>query len=88
MMISSATRLTTKGQIVIPKPVRARLGWKPGLRLAVQSDGEVVTLRPLAGSAARTWLAAVVGCVPDGDPVSDLEAEHRREVEADAHRRA
>ena len=39
--------LSTKGQIVIPKAHRDRLGLQPGQRLAVVSRGQVVSLVPL-----------------------------------------
>ncbi len=88
---SAATRLTTKGQVVIPKPVRTRLGWKPGaiLQVIVSSDDLAVTLRrPHTGRASETsWFAEISGIVRRGDPVADLEAEHAAEVERDADRR-
>jgi AbrB family looped-hinge helix DNA binding protein len=84
---TAATRLTTKGQVVIPKSIRGALGWRSGTRLRVDADGDVVTLRPVHKSSAATWLSEVAGCVRTGDPVGDLEAEHRREVLADARRR-
>jgi AbrB family looped-hinge helix DNA binding protein len=81
------TRLTTKGQVVIPKAMRGKLGWRPGTRLRGESDGERVTLHPVRGSSVAAWLAEITGSLTTGDPVSDLEAEHRAEVERDARRR-
>jgi AbrB family looped-hinge helix DNA binding protein len=84
---TAATRLTTKGQVVIPKSIRGTLGWRAGTRLRVTSDGNVVTLRAAQRSAGAMWLSEMAGCVHNGDPVGDLEAEHLREVQADARRR-
>ena len=81
------TRLTTKGQVVIPKAIRGRLRWKAGTRLRVETDGEGVTLHPIVGSSVTAWLDEISGSLAQGDPISDLEAEHRAEVERDARRR-
>jgi len=81
------TRLTTKGQVVIPKAIRGRLRWKAGTRLRVETDGEAVTLHPIVGSSVTAWLDEISGSLAQGDPISDLEAEHRAEVERDARRR-
>lgn len=82
------TRLTSKGQVVIPKAVRDRLRWKPGTRLDVEpTDDGAVVLR--AGSAGPGRLDALIeelsGCLREygGDPIADLEADHRAEIEAD-----
>jgi AbrB family looped-hinge helix DNA binding protein len=83
----AATRLTTKGQVVIPKTIRSALGWRAGTRLRVEADGSMVKLVLARPGNAASWLKEVAGCVREGDPVADLEAEHRREVEADANRR-
>ena len=41
----SRTRLSSKGQIVIPKDVRDVVRWTPGAELDVAVDGNVVTIR-------------------------------------------
>ena len=78
------TRLTSKGQVVIPKPVRDRLRWRTGTRLEVEAlpDG-ALHLTP----AADDPIARLAGCLRDGDPLADLEAEHRAEVDRDARQR-
>lgn len=40
------TKLSAKGQIVIPKDVRDRLRWTPGTRLEIVEKGTGVTLQP------------------------------------------
>ena len=81
------TRLTTKGQVVIPKAIRGKLRWRPGTRLRVVTDVERVTLDPIHGSSVAAWLDEIGGSLTRGDPLSDLEAEHHAEVERDARRR-
>jgi len=48
------TKLTIDkaGRIVIPKPLRERLRLGPGDALALESDGERITLQPLRPQAA------------------------------------
>jgi AbrB family looped-hinge helix DNA binding protein len=82
------TRLTTKGQIVIPKDTRARLGWRPGIRLRVDEEAGAVTLRPIKPDTFERWLAALAGSVGGGDPIAELEAEHREEIRKDEKRHA
>jgi AbrB family looped-hinge helix DNA binding protein len=81
------TRLTSKGQVVIPKAVRDHLKWKPGTRLGVEpaDDGSVV-LRPASSvSSINALIEELSGCLRElgGDPIADLEADHRAELEAD-----
>ena len=64
------TRISSKGQVVLPKEVRDRQGWPPGTELEVEAQGNVVVLRP-ARPLPRTTLDDVIGCIPyDGPPVS------------------
>ena len=85
------TKLTSKGQVVIPKGVRERLRWKPGTQLGVEAteDGAVV-LRPTAGRRTRVdeIIEELSGCLRGhpGDSLADLEADHRAEIEADERR--
>jgi AbrB family looped-hinge helix DNA binding protein len=85
----AATRLTSKGQVVIPKAVRTELGWKTGsvLEVVVSPGREAVTLRRGERGTANAWLIEMAGIVKTGDPLSELEAEHREEVMRDARRR-
>ncbi len=40
------TRLSTKGQVILPKSVRTSRAWMPGTRFAVEETAEGVLLRP------------------------------------------
>jgi AbrB family looped-hinge helix DNA binding protein len=83
MLVKSATRVTSKGQVVIPKPVREQLRWPSGTQLAVEIMGDgAVRLTPLV---AEDVIDALYGCLKDlqQDPIADLEAEHQAEIEAD-----
>jgi len=41
------TRLSSKGQIVLPKSVRDARSWKPGTEFAVDETSDGILLRPL-----------------------------------------
>jgi AbrB family looped-hinge helix DNA binding protein len=81
--MKSATRVTSKGQVVIPKPVREQLRWASGTQLAVEiMAGGAVCLTPLE---AEDSIDILYGCLKDlpRDPLVDLEAEHQAEIAAD-----
>ena len=42
---AATTRLSSKGQIVIPEEIRNRLGLKPGAQFVVLGDRDVVILK-------------------------------------------
>ena len=82
-LMKTATRVTSKGQVVIPKPVREQLRWASGTQLAVEiMGGGAVRLTPLE---AEDSIDTLYGCLKDlpRDPLADLEAEHQAEIAAD-----
>ena len=83
--MKSATRLTSKGQVVIPKPLREQLRWASGTELAVEIMGDSAVRLTLL--KAEDPIDLLYGCLKDlpGDPLADLEAEHQAEIEADEH---
>jgi len=56
------TRLSTKGQIVLPKEIRASHAWQPGTEFTVEETGDGILLRP-AELFLATDLSDVVGCL-------------------------
>jgi AbrB family looped-hinge helix DNA binding protein len=56
------TRLSTKGQIVLPKSVRAAHAWGPGTEFAIEETRAGILLRP-ARLFPKTELDQVVGCL-------------------------
>jgi AbrB family looped-hinge helix DNA binding protein len=79
------TRLSAKGQMVLPKRIREQLGWRQGQELEVDRQGDRIVVR--AAEAGRgDWLAGFLrweGTLKGTDALGELEAEHRAEVEAD-----
>ena len=47
----ATTRLSSRGQVVIPEPVRERLALKPGTEFVVVGDADVVILKTIAPPA-------------------------------------
>jgi AbrB family looped-hinge helix DNA binding protein len=44
--MNAYTKLSAKGQVVVPKSTRDRLGWAPGIDLELIETRDGVTLRP------------------------------------------
>jgi len=63
------TKLSTKGQIVIPDPLRRRLGLQPGDRLDISVDAGRIVLTPRTKPAVQ---AQIVKDPDTGIPMIDL----------------
>lgn len=69
------TRLSSKGQVVIPKAVREAHGWTPGQEFLVEDTGDELVLRP-EPLFPPTDPDEVFGCLKyDGPPVSIREMD-------------
>jgi AbrB family looped-hinge helix DNA binding protein len=55
----ATTTLSSKGQIVIPEEIRARLGLKAGAQFVVVGDRDVVILKMLKAPAMKEFSALV-----------------------------
>jgi AbrB family looped-hinge helix DNA binding protein len=56
------TKLSTKGQVILPKAVRDAYGWNPGTEFAVEEVPGGVALRPLKPSPPSR-VEDVAGCL-------------------------
>ncbi|HEY0553460.1 MAG TPA: AbrB/MazE/SpoVT family DNA-binding domain-containing protein [Thermoanaerobaculia bacterium] len=73
---SQPTRLSTKGQLIIPKEIRERHGWTAGTELSVEDFGDSVVLRRVQDLPVTT-LEDLVGCAKYKGPslsLQDMEA--------------
>ncbi|HET9640584.1 MAG TPA: AbrB/MazE/SpoVT family DNA-binding domain-containing protein [Allosphingosinicella sp.] len=52
--MTATTKLSAKGQVVIPADVRRSLGLKPGQTLQVRQTGTGVTLTPVLEKSGRS----------------------------------
>lgn len=79
------TRLSSKGQIILPKSVRDSHHWEPGTEFAVEPMGDGVILRPLK-SVAHSRLDDVAGCLRVSGPPRSI-AEMDAAIVAELRRR-
>ena len=66
------TRLSSKGQIILPKAVRDAHHWTPGTDFTVEDVDGGVVLRPVR-RAKVTRLSDVAGCLKHLGPVPTIE---------------
>lgn len=74
------TRISSEGEVAIPKEIRDRHGWAAGVELEIKDGGDAVVLRRPAPERQRlfppTRLEDVIGCVKwDGPPVTIEEMD-------------
>jgi AbrB family looped-hinge helix DNA binding protein len=80
------TRLSSKGQVIIPKGVRERHGWRAGLELEVEDHGDAVVLREVRRFPPTT-VEEVYGCLKyNGPPVTVEEMDEAVMREAMKHK--
>jgi AbrB family looped-hinge helix DNA binding protein len=57
------TKLSSKGQLVLPKRLREAHNWQPGTKFLIEEGSDGLLLRPLL-PFPPTRLEDVVGCLP------------------------
>ena len=68
----SIIRLSTKGQLVVPKEIRERHGWSAGSELMFEDLGDQVILREVR-DVPETRLEDLIGCTGYRGPARTLE---------------
>ena len=79
------TRLSTKGQIVLPLGIRTSRAWKSGMEFTVQETAEGILLRPLR-PFPETSLDSVAGCLRSHGKPKSL-AQMRTAIDREVKRR-
>ncbi len=83
--VSLKTKVSTKGQVVLPKAIREKRGWGPGAELIVEERPEGVLLRP-APKTGATRIEDVFGRLGPVDRTVSIE-EMNEAVLEEARRR-
>jgi AbrB family looped-hinge helix DNA binding protein len=79
------TRLSTKGQIVLPKTIRTSRAWGPGTEFTVEETRDGLLLRP-AGGFPEADLDQVAGCLRSKRKAK-TPAQMRAAIEREVSRR-
>ena len=76
------TKLSTKGQVVLPKSIRAARRWHTGTEFTIEEYGEGILLKPKPRAVMRNW-DELIGCVAyDGPRKSIREMDQAIAAEA------
>jgi AbrB family looped-hinge helix DNA binding protein len=76
------TKLSSKGQVVLPKEVRDKLGLHPGATLRVVVSGGKIEIEPLP----KKLVDRLYGRYSGSKLVQALEKEHAREIKSENRR--
>jgi AbrB family looped-hinge helix DNA binding protein len=77
-------RLSSKGQLVIPRKVREELMLRTGTELDLRVVDRSIVIRPLADEGERhRAVDRLYGMLPGSSLVAALEAEHQEELAED-----
>jgi AbrB family looped-hinge helix DNA binding protein len=68
----ATTKLSSKGQVIIPKPLRTMHHWQPGQRLEVIDTGDGILLKPQSPFPERS-LEEVAGSLKYEGEAKSLE---------------
>ena len=78
------TKLSSKGQVILPAAIRAANQWQAGVEFAVENTPDGVLLRPIK-SVPATTLDEVIGCAGySGKPhsITDMDKAITSEIKA------
>lgn len=81
----ATTRLSTKGQLILPKSVRDAGKWEPGTEFEVSARDGGVFLAPRS-ARKRYTIDDLIGCLPYEGPPTTLQEMQRGIDEAMAER--
>ncbi len=77
----STVVLSTKGQIVLPKPIRERLNLRQGARIQVAVEEDRIVLTPLVEQPLMATWQSWRGRLAGSNAIEEHLTEHAQEVE-------
>jgi AbrB family looped-hinge helix DNA binding protein len=72
-------KISSKGQIAIPKEIRKQLRLKEGSEIALEVHEKELVMRKVRAKSWRRWRGVLKGT----GMLQDLEREHREELQKD-----
>jgi AbrB family looped-hinge helix DNA binding protein len=66
-------RLSKRGQLTIPKKIRERHGWGPGVDLEIRNRGTHIEVRSAREDFPETTLEELIGCTGYEGPAHTIE---------------
>ena len=76
------TRLSTKGQVILPKAIRERRKWGPGTRLVIQemADGVLLKAAPVFTPTRHEDVAGMLAYTGPPKTIEEMDAGIEAEV--------
>ncbi|MFI0400964.1 MAG: AbrB/MazE/SpoVT family DNA-binding domain-containing protein [Thiolinea sp.] len=93
MQSTTRTRLSSKGQVIIPQSIRRTRQWESGQQFIIEETDQGILLRPVKPILfAKTTLQQAAGCLQSaykGQPktLEEMESAIRQGIEAQYDRR-
>ena len=67
------TRMSSKGQVVLPSGIRHARHWQAGMEFCVEETPEGVLLKPVAAASEHSRIEEVAGCLKPRRPRVSLK---------------
>jgi AbrB family looped-hinge helix DNA binding protein len=83
--IMAVVTTSSRGQIVIPKDIRKRLGISPGRKLLIKAEGDVAVITPMPVDPVESFC----GIFKEGPSLTDaLMEERQKDLDREAKKTA
>ena len=77
-MEQTYTTVSSKGQLVIPAPIREAMGIEPGTRIAIRQEGTRLILEPETLTGKLRLIEELCGLTAGGPSMTDMLLNERR----------
>jgi AbrB family looped-hinge helix DNA binding protein len=80
MVKPATTKLSSRGQVVIPEEIRNRLGLEPGTQFVVVGEGDVILLKAVEAPKLTDFKALLDRAQKSAKPAGVMAADVERAV--------